>query len=93
MTKYILKNCPAYGITTPISCALTSDDPCEFTDCRIKRIAQMCLSVKRFNIESIKARNAVLKAVYGEPLIPETGESTGGLAEDILQILGVQEAE
>ena len=43
MSKYIVKNCPAYGITTPISCALTSDDPCEFTDCRIKQVVNKCL--------------------------------------------------
>lgn len=38
MTKYIVKNCPAYGVTTPTSCALTSDDSCEFTDCPIKQV-------------------------------------------------------
>ena len=40
MTKYIVKNCPAYGVTTPTSCALTSDDSCEFTDCPIKQLAR-----------------------------------------------------
>ena len=42
MTKYIVKNCPAYGVTTPTSCALTSDDSCEFTDCRIKKVVKIC---------------------------------------------------
>lgn len=40
--KYIVKNCPAYGVTTPTSCALTSDDSCEFTDCTIKQIVNEC---------------------------------------------------
>lgn len=42
MTKYIVKNCPAYGVTTPTSCALTSDDSCEFTDCPIKQVVDEC---------------------------------------------------
>ena len=42
MTKYIVKNCPSYGVTTPTSCALTSDDSCEFTDCPIKQIVDEC---------------------------------------------------
>lgn len=42
MTKYIVKNCPAYGVTTPTSCALTSDDSCEFTDCPIKQVVDKC---------------------------------------------------
>ena len=41
MTKYIVKNCPAYGVTTPTSCALTSDDSCKFTDCPIKQVAEL----------------------------------------------------
>ena len=41
MTKYIVKNCPAYGVTTPTSCALTSDDSCEFTDCPIKQVVEL----------------------------------------------------
>lgn len=40
--KYIVKNCPAFGITTPVSCALTSDDSCAFTDCPIKLIVNEC---------------------------------------------------
>lgn len=40
--KYIVKNCPAYGVTTPISCALTSDDSCAFTDCTIKQVVNEC---------------------------------------------------
>lgn len=44
MTKYIVKNCPAYGVTTPTSCALTSDDSCEFTDCPIKQVVELCMN-------------------------------------------------
>ena len=44
MTKYIVKNCPAYGVTTPTSCALTSDDSCEFTDCTIKQVVELCMN-------------------------------------------------
>lgn len=42
MTKYIVKGCPAFGITANNACALTSDDSCSFTDCRIKQIVELC---------------------------------------------------
>ena len=53
MTKYIVKNCPAYGVTTPISCALTSDDSCEFTDCPTKQIIELVKGGNPFLTEKV----------------------------------------
>lgn len=79
MTKYIVKNCPAYGVTTPTSCALTSDDSCEFTDCPIKQVvkiyAQECPIKEIMNADD----NEMFEA--------------GRLAKRVLQTLQVEEVE
>ena len=63
--KYIVKNCPAFGITTPISCALTSGDSCAFTDCPIKQIVEVCK--KEFsNLETATMQAEILKILQVE---------------------------
>ncbi len=78
MTKYIVKNCPAYGVTTPTSCALTSDDSCEFTDCPIKQVVELCK--KEIGKEVHRWGDVVLN-------------KNNPLAEKTLQTLDVQEVE
>ena len=56
MTKYIVKNCPAYGVTTPTSCALTSDDSCEFTDCPTKQVVELCMNYPEKPVNSLSNR-------------------------------------
>lgn len=79
MTKYIVKNCPAYGVTTPTSCALTSDDSCEFTDCPIKQVIKLltetCSISDLLNTEELRLTDR------------------GILAKQILQTLQVEEVE
>ena len=79
MSKYIVKNCPAYGVTTPTSCALTSDDSCEFTDCPIKRVAEITSAYY-----DIYCNHCVTKNCDGCHF---------DLAKQILQTLQVEEVE
>ena len=91
--KYIVKNCPAFGETTPISCALTSDDSCAFTDCTIKQIVKECKSIIEDNAcTNCKDRDIECWQCENEYRY-RAGLPELDLPKQILQILQVEEVE